>query len=593
MRKLFSDGRKGKRKLFDEDSFLNSFFGPMADLPLGIIVIDRCLTVRFFNAMAGYFIGIPPSVALGKPITAVLPDQKLSESLSSSIPYYGRHERINDRLIRSSLVPIEIDGQVLFVAQYMQDDSERIVLEDQLAELTIRCEMLDRLLDESFEEFGSVDTDGRVTYITRKTATNLGVHRDKMLGKEITSFNPKCPFKQVLSTRIPEMGEINRPGKRPVPVMVMPLFKNEQLVGAVWKSVFTDFLEANRFVRQLRKFEKRPLADATPREVSRCRFTLESIVGESKAILSIKQRVERVAKGDSNVLITGESGTGKEMFAQALHMASLRRNGPFVVVNCAGIPENLLESELFGYESGSFTGARKGGKPGKFELAHNGTLFLDEAGDMSMGMQAKLLRAVQEKEVERVGGTVRYEVDVRLVAATNKDLWRMVQKGLFREDLYYRLDVVNIQVPALRERLEDVPRLAEHFITEIQEHTHSNVKGVSPEVMELFCQYDWPGNVRELRNVIEGSMNLNTGELIDIQSLPLRAGKIMLQKGAIAAETQEELTLPFADKESSERDRITRAMTLANGNKRRAAKMLKISRASLYTKLKKYSIQPV
>jgi transcriptional regulator with PAS, ATPase and Fis domain len=584
--------------LLDENLMLNSFFGPLSDLPLGIIVIDRRTDVRFFNAMAGYFLGIQPSLALGKPIDKTVQDLKITEVLSTGLPHYDRQKLINGRLLKCSLVPIELGGQVIFAAEFMQDYTEKISLETQLAELRTKYDMLDMLLDNSFEELGAVDKDGRLTYLTQKSARNLGIDRDEALGRDMTSLDPRCLLKKVAKSGVPEVAEIARPRKQVIPVMVVPLYKGDSLEGAVCKSIFSDLGEAKNFARRLGKLDdKHARRDHKntpgflPKQVCGCRFTFGDIMGRSKAILSARQRALRVAQGDSNILITGDSGTGKELFAQAIHMASLRKSGPFIVVNCAGIPENLLESELFGYEFGSFTGARKGGKPGKFELAHNGTIFLDEAADMSMGMQAKLLRVIQEKEFERVGGTVSYEIDVRIIAATNKDLWEMVQRGQFREDLYYRLDVVNIHIPPLRERLEDLPLLIDHFIPRIQKRTHSNVKGVSEQVLRLFMNYDWPGNVREIRNVLEGAMNLNTGELIDIEAIPSRPRRKMIRMGEQKFTDTSLRILPFEDRETAEKALIEHAMSVTNGNKRQAAIRLKMSRATLYNKLKKYRIQ--
>ena len=290
------------------------------------------------------------------------------------------------------------------------------------------------------------------------------------------------------------------------------------------------------------------------------------------------------------MLIIGESGTGKELFAQAIHLASPRRNGPFVRVNCAGIPENLVESELFGYEPGSFTSAEKSGKPGKFELAHNGTIFLDEVGDMPLQMQAKILRVIQESEIERVGGTVTYQVDVRILTATNRDLWKLVEQGRFREDLLHRLDVANIHIPPLREHKNDIPLLVAHVIPVLRNSTNSEVSSVSPEVLEHLRAYDWPGNVRELYNVLEGAMNFKTGRNINVEDLPIRIRKesarnqnpqlIRAVRGRFVSD----------DQEDSEKKMIIRALRMKNGNKRQTASYLKMSRSTLYSKIKKYEI---
>ncbi|MFA6224342.1 MAG: sigma 54-interacting transcriptional regulator [Desulfomonilaceae bacterium] len=426
--------------------------------------------------------------------------------------------------------------------------------------------------------------------MTRKSALNLGVDREEAIGKDITTLNPKCLLKKVAHTGIMELAEISRRNKKSVPVVVTPLIKDEVLKGAVCKSIFANIQEATSFISRIVKLDSRNGPQDAPKKVRNCKFTFEDVLGTSKAILLAKKRALQAAQGDSNVLITGESGTGKELFAQGIHMAGLRRQGPFVAINCSGIPENLLESELFGYEFGSFTGARKGGKPGKFELSQNGTIFLDEAADMSMGMQAKLLRVIQEREFVRVGGTHTYELDVRIISATNRDLWEMVQCGQFREDLYYRLDVVNIQTPSLRDRTEDIRLLTEFFISNISECINSKVTGVTEQVLDLFTSYAWPGNVRELRNVLEGAMNLNTGALIDEASLPPRfREKIMMaQQGKPVVSNLR--VFEFEDIASNEKAVIQHAIEVSNSNKRQAAIMLKMSRATLYNKLKKYGI---
>ncbi len=326
-----------------------------------------------------------------------------------------------------------------------------------------------------------------------------------------------------------------------------------------------------------------------PRQIGESRFSFNHVIGESKAITCAKIRALRVAEGDSTVLITGESGTGKEIFAQAIHSASLRKDGPFVRVNCACIPEPLLESELFGYEPGSFTGANKLGKKGKFEVAHNGTLFLDEAADMSMAMQAKLLRAIQENEFERVGGTITYEVDVRIIAATNKDLWKMVNEGKFREDLYYRLDVININIPPLRERREDIPLLVNAFIPDLANRCRSPVKAITNEALEYLINYNWPGNVRELINALEAAVSLSTEAHVDVDALPLKVKNnrsIFFSSGDLSGEE----SYKSGGLAAVEKAMIEEALARKAGNKRQAAISLKMPRSTFYEKLKKYEI---
>lgn len=578
-----------------ENFIFHGFWNAFGDLPVGIIVIDRQFNIRFFNAMAGYFIGIQPSLALGRPIQEIGSETEIIETLSTGVPLYDKQRFLNGLQLKCSFIPIKIEGRVVAAVEIMLDNTEKTSLVNELRELREKYDFLDLLLDMSFEELGAVDKGGRITYLTRKSARNLGVDRDKAVGCDMSTIDPKCLLKQVAKTGIPRLAKISRPHKKPVPVMVVPLFKDNMLTGAVCRSIFTDMAEAKNFLSRLQKLDQTRPNTRSPKKTCGCKFSFNDIIGHSEVMVYTKKKALCVAKGDSTILITGESGTGKELFAQAIHMASPRRKGPFIRVNCAGIPENLLESELFGYEPGSFTGAQKGGKPGKFELAHNGTIFLDEAGDMSMGMQAKLLRVLQESEIERVGGTTSYEVDVRIIAATNKDLWEMVQQGKFREDLYYRLDVVNIHIPPLRERVEDIPHLVEHFIPGINKRANSRVRGVTEEVLDYFLAYDWPGNVRELKNVLEGAINLNTGELVGPESLPTRIKRKMRTanicqlkpiKGAAAEQTP-----GFNELEAVEKAMIEQALTIKNGNKRQAAIYLNMPRSTFYNKLRKYKIK--
>ncbi len=571
-----------------EDFILGSFWECFGDLPVGIIVIDRNTTIRFFNSFAGFFVGIQPIRAIGKSIEELIPESQIMDTLTRGIPHYEKHRVVNGRRLKFSSIPIRVGERVLSAVEFIFDNTENVSVLNELHELREKYRLLDELLDETFEELGAVNNEGKVTYISKKSAQNLGVTRDEILGRDMTELDKKCQLKRVASTGVPYLGRISRPHKKVVPCMVTPVLKDNELSGAVCRSIFTDMAQANEFLSKMQDLDGPQKAEAHPKRISGCRFSIHDIVGQSKAINYAKKKSLRVAEGDSTILITGESGTGKELFAQAIHMASLRKNGPFVKVNCAGIPETLLESELFGYEPGAFTGAGKKGKPGKFELAHNGTIFLDEAGDMSMGMQAKLLRVIQENEFERVGGTTSYEVDVRIIAATNKDLWAMVDEGQFREDLYYRLDVVNIHIPPLRERIADIPLLIRHLIPLIKKRAHSKVKGVSQDVLDCFMNYRWPGNVRELKNVLEGAMNLNIGESIDMQALPSKVRKRMSHQSRPGG--FEEGPIMLSDHKALERKMIEQALSIKNGNKRQAALYLNMPRSTLYNKLKQYGI---
>ncbi|MHB8984252.1 MAG: sigma-54 interaction domain-containing protein [Carboxydocellales bacterium] len=342
------------------------------------------------------------------------------------------------------------------------------------------------------------------------------------------------------------------------------------------------------------------------------RYSLEQIIGNSVQLVDLKETVMKVAPRKSNILIRGESGTGKELLAHAVHSYSNRRFGPFVKVNCAAIPENLLESELFGYEDGAFTGTRKGGQIGKFELAHKGTIFLDEIGEMSPTMQAKLLRVIQEKVVERLGGGLPRSVDMRIVAATNVNLEELIKYAKFRADLYYRLNVVTLTMPPLRERKEDIDDLVSYFIEKYNHEFGLNILGITPQVRNLFNRYSWPGNIRELENVIERAFNLVDGQYI----LPKHLQEHFIEQlnwevpiedefpqivdfndiNNSAQKKSDEHKTMFGDKtltdvmDQMEKELIIQALSYSNGIKARAAKLLGISRPNLYKKMIKYKL---
>jgi transcriptional regulator with GAF, ATPase, and Fis domain len=320
------------------------------------------------------------------------------------------------------------------------------------------------------------------------------------------------------------------------------------------------------------------------------RWGFERILGRSRALRDILARATKVAPTETTVLITGESGTGKELVAHAIHVASARADGPFLALNCAALPESLLESELFGHEKGAFTGAQKR-KPGRFELAAGGSLFLDEVGELALPVQAKLLRVLQQREYETIGGTQTLKADVRLIAATNRDLAAEVDKGRFREDLLYRLNVFQLHLPPLRERGDDVLILAEHFVRELEASMGKSVPGISQEARRALLDYPWPGNIRELQNAIERAMILSEGGLIQTAQLGLDAGKFA-GKSAPAVEKRADgpVLEPGQRLEDMERRLVVEALQKASGNKSRAAEILGVTRSQLYTRMKRFGL---
>ena len=316
------------------------------------------------------------------------------------------------------------------------------------------------------------------------------------------------------------------------------------------------------------------------------KITLDNIISESEIMEHTKQKALIASKSNSTVLITGESGTGKELFARAIHNHSDRVDNTFVTVNCAAIPDNLLESELFGYEEGAFTGAKKGGKLCKFEIAHKGTIFLDEIGDMSLHLQGKLLRVLQERELDKIGGKSNILIDVRVIAATNKNLVELVEKGQFREDLYYRLNVIPITLPALRQRKDDIPLLIDYMIKEYAHKLNKDVIGIEDDAKKTLIDYSWPGNVRELQNVIEYSINMSNSSLLNLDIIPNNIKSKYYDEKSNKCEEIRTL-------EDLEKEEISKALNKFKHykkDKELVAKSLGISRATLYRKLEKYNL---
>lgn len=317
-------------------------------------------------------------------------------------------------------------------------------------------------------------------------------------------------------------------------------------------------------------------------------FDTGKIIGKGPEMIKMMETVAQVAPAEATVLISGESGTGKELVAGAIHLNSHRKKGPFIKVNCAALTETLLESELFGHEKGAFTGADRR-KEGRFVLANGGSLFLDEVSEMPLTMQVKLLRVLQEREITRVGGETVVKIDVRLIAATNRDLPSLIQNGAFREDLYYRLNVVGLNLPPLRNRREDIPLLAQHFLEEFSRRNNKQVRGFTPETMDRLIRYDWPGNVRELINTVERGVVLTRREFLDAEDLPLLPPpEQLIEQSPLTRRPQTEL-VPL---EEVEKITILNTLEAVGGNKSEAARRLGITRRTLHKKLKKYGAMP-
>ena len=319
-------------------------------------------------------------------------------------------------------------------------------------------------------------------------------------------------------------------------------------------------------------------------------YQFHNIIGKSEKILEIFEIIEKVARTDSTVIITGETGTGKELIARAIHKCSPRKDRPFVPINCAAIPEQLLESEFFGYEKGAFTGAMRS-RMGRIEFSNHGTLFLDEISSMSLELQAKLLRVIQEQEFERIGGLKTIKVDFRLISATNQDLKEKIKEGTFREDLFYRLNVIPINVPPLRERKSDIPILVNHFLKELREHNKTSVRGFSDKAMERLMQYHWPGNVRELKNLVERLSVLKQQGIIELDDIPSSMGIPVIPQMKPLVDINIKKGISFHTQVAEfERRLLLEALEQTSWVKEKAAKLLKLKRTTLIEKMKRREI---
>lgn len=375
-----------------------------------------------------------------------------------------------------------------------------------------------------------------------------------------------------------------------IPVIIITAYSSvESAIEAMKKGAYEylmkplDFEEMHMKMEQAMEHCRLKEENRILKEIIGEHFDTRNIIGKSPSMIRLLETTSKAAASDATVLITGESGTGKEMIAGAIHFNSTRENHPFIKLNCAAISEGLLESELFGHERGAFTGAVRR-REGRFSQAHRGTLFLDEISEMSMAMQAKLLRVIQEKEFTRVGGEEVLTVDVRIITATNRDLLAEVQQGNFREDLYYRLNVINLKVPPLRERREDIPLLAEHFLKMFSAKNDKAIKGFTPQAMDRLIRYRWPGNVREMMNAVESAVVLSDSEYISESDLSLLHAELP----SLEAVAPVSADLPL---EEVEKTTILKTLEISGGNKSEAARKLGITRATLHKKLKKYRVQ--
>lgn len=448
-------------------------------------------------------------------------------------------------------------------------------------------EFLFGILNNIYDAVLVIDSDTVIVYLNDAYSRVLGLPIKNVLGRRLDELHPDSMTIKVLRTgNVSSNDTVNLASlKMDVVGSTFPLYNpNKKIIGAI--SIFrnvTEIVELNRELKQTKG-----MADYLKEQLAQWEhlpLSFKEYVGQNSRLKETLVLAARVARTDSTVLILGESGVGKEVLARAVHNSSRRKDKPMIKVNCAAIPEDLIESELFGYEEGSFTGAKKGGKLGKFELAHNGTIFLDEIGDMSLNMQTKLLRVLQEKEFERVGGTKTIKVDIRVIAATNRDLESMIEKETFRRDLYYRLNIVPLYLPPLRERKDDLLALSKTFLDKYAREVGHDLT-LSPQVLRLFQAHDWPGNIRELQNVLEHASIVCINKTIEVYHLPAHMIPTNDEYSSVNG-------MHYVIKKSIariEKELILSALSTNNNNRTNAMKALGISRRAFYQKLRQYGI---
>jgi len=595
----WGDGKNVEASLRgDSEAVLCRVLDSMAN---GVIAIDREGTIFVFNDAAARLLGVEKGKALGRNLLSIVPNSGLVNVLRTGEAETGRPQPVGARTVIANRAPMFRDGELIGAVSVFQDVTEMEKMSRELDSTRALVRTLEEVLSGAGEWMVVVDVNGIVTMISEEYAEFNGTTVADAVGKHVTEVVENTRMHVVAKTGVAEIGERQTIHGRALIVNRIPLRDGDRVIGAYGRVVFKTVEQLRELASKMNLLESKvKYYEEELTHLRGARYTFGSIVGAGPVITAAKEEAERASRTDSTVLLRGETGTGKELFAHAIHAAGPRRAGPFIKLNCAAVPAELLESELFGYEEGAFTGARRGGEPGKFELAAGGTLFLDEIGDMPLPMQAKLLRVLQEKEVDRLGGTGSRRLDLRLIAATGRNLEEMVGQGTFRADLYYRVNVIPIRIPPLREHSEDLGAIAEAFLARLSADTGEPKRRLSGELLEILRAYPWHGNVRELQNGLERAVAMSPREVLRPEHFPahllrfghgVRKGAIPVSAGADGEETPAIAPGSLASvKAEAERSAIVSALAAAGGNRTKAAELLRIHRVKLHEKIKRFGI---
>jgi transcriptional regulator with PAS, ATPase and Fis domain len=548
----------------------------------GLILVDRAGRIKKMNSRAGELMHVDHKKVEGIQMFEVYSESKLMDLMEKEYTDENIELIINSRKCIASRLPI-YEGKTVVGALSVFDDITNFEALNKAWQVDkSENTILKTILELAYDGLIVVDKKGCITMISNAYKKFLGLEDQHLLGKHITSVIENTRMHIVAETGIPETNDVQELNGNYIVATRIPYYEDGELAGAIGKVLFRNVSELDDINKKFDVIEQELKSYKTELvSAHKTKYTLNTIITRNPKMLELKDNVKRISQSKSNVTILGESGTGKELFAHAIHANSRRAHAPFVKVNCAAIPDNLLEAELFGYEKGAFTGANTT-KMGKFEVADEGTLFLDEIGDMPLQMQAKILRTLQEGEVERIGSNKPKIVNVRIIAATNKDLKKMIEEKTFREDLYYRINVIGIRIPPLRERVEDIKLLSDHFIDDLNRQVHKNVIEFSANARNILMSYDWPGNIRELKNVIERAYYILEGEsYIEPWHLP----------STLKGKSHDCSSVSLKDAMAEmERKIIMDRLIAFNSNKTKVSQDLGISRMALHNKLKKYGL---
>lgn len=559
------------------NDYYNEIIGSINE---GVIVIDKEGSVKIINNAAEKMLSVNAENIIGKYILDIFPHSKLLSVIENGETQVNNKE---GKYIVTRKVITE-DDKVLGALQIFSVSQENNLLLNSQDSGDLGENILNTIFNAVDECVVVVDENGIITMMS--SAYKEFINCENPEGKHVTKVIENTKLHIVARTGEKEIGEIQEANGHKMVSMRVPIKRDGKSVGAIGKVMFKDLSNFQILSNKLSNLEKE--VEYYKNEFStnqKAIYTFNNIIGSSAKSLEVMSLAKRVAKIDSNVLITGESGTGKELFAHSIHNASRRCLKPFVKINCGAIPAELFESEMFGYEEGAFTGAKRSGKKGKFEHANGGTILLDEIGDMPMNMQVKLLRVIQEKELVRVGGNDVIQVDVRVIASTNKSLEGLIKEGKFREDLYYRLNVMHLELPSLRERVEDIEELSNELRIKICKKYGIYSEGISREAIDYLKSYNWPGNIRQLENVIERAINMLDADLsIMPRHLPEKIIKSKIKKYSLDNNYLKDIV------ETIEKELIMECIKKTGGNKKETAKILGLSRAGLYKKLNRYNL---